>query len=181
MGATETPSYAWPGGFPFADFALYARLHQCLDRYQSSLFSLAGMSRPAGSCNTTSTASATACIAGALAVSLPRNAAIPAVDAHRYVFAHLPGIRSADGAGRSSSRSTSKGSVRVTKNCGPCGCGHGRRRQHRPAAQAAAPGHERHGAHFGRAHQRHDLRRGSAARGTRSGGGRPARGGTQRH
>ncbi|WP_025138037.1 IlvD/Edd family dehydratase [Achromobacter sp. DH1f] len=53
----------------------------------------AGMSRSAGTCNTMGTASTMACMAEALGVSLPHNAAIPAVDARRYVLAHMSGIR----------------------------------------------------------------------------------------
>jgi dihydroxy-acid dehydratase/L-arabonate dehydrase len=53
----------------------------------------AGMSRSAGTCNTMGTASTMACLAEALGVTLPHNAAIPAVDARRYVLAHLSGIR----------------------------------------------------------------------------------------
>lgn len=53
----------------------------------------AGMSRSAGTCNTMGTASTMACIAEALGVTLPHNAAIPAVDARRYVLAHLTGMR----------------------------------------------------------------------------------------
>ncbi|MEO3691974.1 IlvD/Edd family dehydratase [Roseateles paludis] len=53
----------------------------------------AGHSRSAGSCNTMGTASTMACMAEALGVSLPHNAAIPAVDARRYVLAHLSGMR----------------------------------------------------------------------------------------
>jgi L-arabonate dehydrase len=52
-----------------------------------------GMSRSAGTCNTMGTASTMACIAEALGTSLPHNAAIPAVDARRYVLAHLSGRR----------------------------------------------------------------------------------------
>jgi len=52
-----------------------------------------GMSRSAGTCNTMGTASTMACMAEALGVSLPHNAAIPAVDARRYVLAHLSGMR----------------------------------------------------------------------------------------
>ena len=52
-----------------------------------------GMSRSAGSCNTMGTASTMACMAEALGTSLPHNAAIPAVDARRYVLAHMSGIR----------------------------------------------------------------------------------------
>jgi len=53
----------------------------------------AGMSRSAGTCNTMGTASTMACMAESLGVSLPHNAAIPAVDARRYVLAHLSGMR----------------------------------------------------------------------------------------
>ncbi|MDR5805652.1 IlvD/Edd family dehydratase [Caballeronia sp. LZ001] len=53
----------------------------------------AGMSRSAGTCNTMGTASTMACMAEALGVTLPHNAAIPAVDARRYVLAHLSGMR----------------------------------------------------------------------------------------
>jgi len=53
----------------------------------------AGMSRSAGTCNTMGTASTMACMAESLGVSLPHNAAIPAVDARRYVLAHMSGIR----------------------------------------------------------------------------------------
>jgi len=53
----------------------------------------AGMSRSAGTCNTMGTASTMACMTEALGVSLPHNAAIPAVDARRSVLAHLSGMR----------------------------------------------------------------------------------------
>jgi L-arabonate dehydrase len=53
----------------------------------------AGHSRSAGTCNTMGTASTMACMAEALGTSLPHNAAIPAVDARRYVLAHMSGIR----------------------------------------------------------------------------------------
>lgn len=53
----------------------------------------AGMSRSAGTCNTMGTASTMACMAEALGVTLPHNAAIPAVDARRYVLAQLSGMR----------------------------------------------------------------------------------------
>ena len=53
----------------------------------------AGMSRSAGTCNTMGTASTMACMAEALGASLPHNAAIPAVDARRYVLAHMSGMR----------------------------------------------------------------------------------------
>jgi L-arabonate dehydrase len=56
----------------------------------------AGMSRSAGTCNTMGTASTMACMAEALGVTLPHNAAIPAVDARRYVLAHLSGMRIVD-------------------------------------------------------------------------------------
>lgn len=51
------------------------------------------MSRSTGTCNTMGTASTMACIAESLGVSLPHNAAIPAVDSRRYVLAQLSGIR----------------------------------------------------------------------------------------
>ena len=56
----------------------------------------AGMSRSAGTCNTMGTASTMACMAEALGVTLPHNAAIPAVDSRRYVLAHMSGIRIVD-------------------------------------------------------------------------------------
>lgn len=56
----------------------------------------AGMSRSAGTCNTMGTASTMACMAESLGVSLPHNAAIPAVDARRYTMAHLSGMRIVD-------------------------------------------------------------------------------------
>jgi L-arabonate dehydrase len=52
-----------------------------------------GMSRSAGTCNTMGTASTMACMTEALGVSLPHNAAIPAVDARRSVLAHMSGMR----------------------------------------------------------------------------------------
>ncbi|CAN5369462.1 IlvD/Edd family dehydratase [soil metagenome] len=52
-----------------------------------------GMSRSAGTCNTMGTASTMACMAEALGTSLPHNAAIPAVDARRYVLAQMSGMR----------------------------------------------------------------------------------------
>jgi dihydroxy-acid dehydratase len=51
------------------------------------------MSRSTGTCNTMGTASTMACVAESLGVSLPHNAAIPAVDSRRYVLAQLSGIR----------------------------------------------------------------------------------------
>jgi L-arabonate dehydrase len=53
----------------------------------------AGMSRSAGTCNTMGTASTMACMAESLGVTLPHNAAIPAVDSRRYVLAHMSGMR----------------------------------------------------------------------------------------
>lgn len=53
----------------------------------------AGMSRSAGTCNTMGTASTMACMVEALGVSLPHNAAIPAVDARRSSLAYLSGMR----------------------------------------------------------------------------------------
>jgi dihydroxy-acid dehydratase/L-arabonate dehydrase len=53
----------------------------------------AGMSRSAGTCNTMGTASTMACMAEVLGVTLPHNAAIPAVDSRRYVLAQMSGMR----------------------------------------------------------------------------------------
>ncbi|MCM5704040.1 IlvD/Edd family dehydratase [Larsenimonas salina] len=64
-----------------------------LDEFMSAE---AGMSRSAGTCNTMGTASTMACMAESLGVTLPHNAAIPAVDARRYVLAHLSGNRIVD-------------------------------------------------------------------------------------
>ena len=52
-----------------------------------------GMSRSAGVCNTMGTASSMASVVEALGISLPNNAALPAVDARRRVLAHLSGNR----------------------------------------------------------------------------------------
>ena len=49
------------------------------------------MSRSAGTCMTMGTASTMACLAEALGVALPENAAIPAVDARRYELAQRAG------------------------------------------------------------------------------------------
>ncbi len=49
------------------------------------------MSRSAGTCMTMGTASTMACIAEALGVALPENAAIPAVDSRRYELAQRAG------------------------------------------------------------------------------------------
>jgi dihydroxy-acid dehydratase len=56
----------------------------------------AGMSRSTGTCNTMGTASTMACMAEALGVSLPHNAAIPAVDSRRNALAYLSGMRIVD-------------------------------------------------------------------------------------
>lgn len=73
------------------------RLHEALKAGEIDLHRFlsaeAGMSRSAGTCNTMGTASTMACMAEALGVALPHNAAIPAVDARRYVLAHMSGIR----------------------------------------------------------------------------------------
>lgn len=63
---------------------------------QDFLDAEAGMSRSAGTCNTMGTASTMACMAESLGVSLPHNAAIPAVDSRRYVLAHLSGMRAVE-------------------------------------------------------------------------------------
>ncbi len=52
-----------------------------------------GMSRSAGVCNTMGTASTMASLTEALGISLPNNAALPAVDSRRKVLAHLTGNR----------------------------------------------------------------------------------------
>jgi L-arabonate dehydrase len=52
-----------------------------------------GMSRSHGSCNVMGTASTMATMVEALGLSLPGNAAIPAVDSRRYAQAHLAGRR----------------------------------------------------------------------------------------
>lgn len=51
------------------------------------------MSRSAGHCMTMGTASTMASMVEALGLALPTNAAIPAVDARRYVLAHMAGRR----------------------------------------------------------------------------------------
>lgn len=51
------------------------------------------MSRSTGTCNTMGTASTMACIVEALGLSLPHNAAIPAVDSRRNRLAHMSGMR----------------------------------------------------------------------------------------
>lgn len=53
----------------------------------------ADMSRSAGHCNTMGTASTMASMAEALGVTLPHNAAIPAVDSRRSVLAHMSGMQ----------------------------------------------------------------------------------------
>src|SRR6202035_4229436 len=51
------------------------------------------MNRSKGHCMTMGTASTMACLVEALGMSLPDNAAIPAVDARRYTLAQLTGRR----------------------------------------------------------------------------------------
>lgn len=76
------------------------RLHESLKAGEINLHHFlsaeAGMSRSAGTCNTMGTASTMACMAEALGTSLPHNAAIPAVDARRYVLAHMSGMRAVE-------------------------------------------------------------------------------------
>ncbi|MBK4735361.1 IlvD/Edd family dehydratase [Noviherbaspirillum pedocola] len=76
------------------------QLHEAVKAGQITLHEFmsaeAGMSRSAGTCNTMGTASTMACMAEALGTSLPHNAAIPAVDARRYVLAHMSGMRIVD-------------------------------------------------------------------------------------
>jgi len=54
------------------------------------------MSRSAGHCMTMGTASTMASMVEALGMGLPANAAIPAVDARRYVLAHMAGRRAVE-------------------------------------------------------------------------------------
>ncbi len=54
------------------------------------------MSRSAGHCMTMGTASTMASLVEALGMGLPSNAAIPAVDARRYVLAHMAGRRAVE-------------------------------------------------------------------------------------
>jgi L-arabonate dehydrase len=56
----------------------------------------AGMSRSTGTCNVMGTASTMAAMVEALGLTLPGNAAIPAVDSRRYAQAHLAGRRIVD-------------------------------------------------------------------------------------
>lgn len=70
------------------------------EEYKAGLISIhefmdaeSDMSRSTGTCNTMGTASTMACMAEALGVSLPHNAAIPAVDSRRNALAHLSGMR----------------------------------------------------------------------------------------
>ena len=53
----------------------------------------AGLCRSSGHCSVMGTASSMACMVEALGLSLPENAAIPAVDANRKVLAQLSGAR----------------------------------------------------------------------------------------
>jgi L-arabonate dehydrase len=73
------------------------QLHEQVKAGQMSMHEFmaaeAGHARSAGTCNTMGTASTMACMAESLGTSLPHNAAIPAVDARRYVLAHMSGIR----------------------------------------------------------------------------------------
>jgi L-arabonate dehydrase len=54
------------------------------------------MSRSSGTCNVMGTASTMASMSEALGLTLPENAAIPAVDSRRYAHAHLAGRRIVD-------------------------------------------------------------------------------------
>src|SRR5512134_3652109 len=60
---------------------------------QAFLEAEAGNARSAGHCMTMGTASTMASMVEALGIALPTNAAIPAVDARRYVLAHMAGRR----------------------------------------------------------------------------------------
>lgn len=53
----------------------------------------ADMSRSTGTCNTMGTASTMACMVESLGLSLPQNAAIPAVDSRRKTLAYASGMR----------------------------------------------------------------------------------------
>jgi L-arabonate dehydrase len=53
----------------------------------------ADMSRSSGTCNTMGTASTMACMVESLGLSLPHNAAIPAVDSRRKTLAYISGMR----------------------------------------------------------------------------------------
>ena len=71
--------------------------------------------------------------------------------------------------------------VMVLKNCGPKGYPGMAEVGNMPLpAQAAGAGVTRHGPHFGRAHVRHRVRHGGAARRARGGGRRPAGAGAER-
>jgi dihydroxy-acid dehydratase len=61
-----------------------------LDEFMSAE---SAMSRSTGVCNTMGTASTMASLTEALGISLPNNAALPAVDSRRKVLAHLTGNR----------------------------------------------------------------------------------------
>jgi L-arabonate dehydrase len=54
------------------------------------------MNRSAGHCMTMGTASTMASVVEALGIGLPMNAAIPAVDSHRYTLAHMAGRRAVE-------------------------------------------------------------------------------------
>ena len=87
----------------------------------------AGMSGSAGTCNTMGTASTMACMAEALGVTLPHNAAIPAVDSRRHVLAHMSGQRIVEMVhddlrlSRILTRAAFENAMLVLKNCGPRG------------------------------------------------------------
>src|SRR5690606_18229630 len=73
---------------------------RCSEAHRSGEMSLqamadaeAGMCRSQGHCAVMGTASTMASMVEAMGLSLPHNAAIPAVDARRKVLAHLSGIR----------------------------------------------------------------------------------------
>lgn len=87
-------------GEPVGSGTLVWRLHEDYKAgkigLQDFLDAEGGMSRSAGTCNTMGTASTMACMAESLGVSLPHNAAIPAVDSRRYVLAHLSGMRAVE-------------------------------------------------------------------------------------
>jgi dihydroxy-acid dehydratase len=73
------------------------RLSEAVNAGELSLADFLGaeadMSRSNGTCNTMGTASTMSSIVEALGMSLPQNAALPAVDARRKALAHMTGVR----------------------------------------------------------------------------------------
>jgi len=73
------------------------QLHEALKAGEIQLHQFlaaeSGMSRSTGTCNTMGTASTMACMVESLGLSLPQNAAIPAVDSRRKTLAYASGMR----------------------------------------------------------------------------------------